>query len=645
MNEYKTYLFDSKKPKDTPAYKLLLNSIKEKDFQVFFDFVFLLEFYKDQIFTKEFDEYIQDKPNNYTFLTTIEKGQLFQDNRSFSELIDFVRLRLDDLGQVRIRLQDLFSKYLTNPELDHHFPNDDPDSPHYDPDDEEYDYIKLKNNKILSQSYYDYYLKSDQDSNLSKRLKECQKTVLFLFNPHQITKQLQFNHTTIIFTTENKFQVLIQDFDSYQHITNKKSNIKFIIFKQIEDVHILLEQLYDSTKPTDEENEQKTEVAIDKVEIENYLTIKTAKLENLSDIKEIYFLGENGVGKTILLKSIISGLQNELIPEDHRVKNSKVIITLSPKRKKYSKIFAYGISRIHDSENLTKIAEHGFSTLFDREKALLNPVNWFQQVLLQEKFNSNAIKVEKVLRFFNEIINFEIDDDIDKDDELEIDKTQIKVTSTENKAFKIKQDGADFKFYEFDREVSFNHLADGYRSVLICLCDLLARLIKKIPTASELEELNGIVLIDEIDMLLHPKWEYKIVSMLRDKLPNIQWFFTTHSPMLILGASKEAVFYRLYKENGETKISEQFTFDQIGSLLANAIITSPLFGLDYSGMREQTTKTRPDIDTNDTYLLSRMNKFILQKSKESLKKQSYISPETFDKWILEAYELNQSGKL
>jgi len=642
-------LFDPEKPKDTPVYKLLFDSIKEKDFQVFFDFGFLLEFYKDQIFTKEFDDLIYDKPNKYNELTTIEKGQLFQLNRSPIELIDFVKLRLNDLGQVKIRLQDLFNKSLTNPRYYSRHPrNEYGEIDDFVTEDDMINYIGFEQKGILEHYctfFYNEQLDIESRKDLSEAFGKIDKSIFFLYKNNFVTKYLKFKKTTIVITLESQFEELSKEFNSYENLKNVKSNLKFVLLNRIEDVHILLEQLHDSTKPTDEENEQKTKVAIDKVEIENYLTIKTAKLENLKDIKEIYFLGENGVGKTILLKSIISGLQNELIPEDHRVKNSKVIITLSPKRKKYSKIFAYGISRIHDSENLTKIAEHGFSTLFDREKALLNPVNWFQQVLLQEKFNSNAIKVEKVLRFFNEIINFEIDDDIDKDDELEIDKTQIKVTSTENKAFKIKQDGADFKFYEFDREVSFNHLADGYRSVLICLCDLLARLIKKIPTASELEELNGIVLIDEIDMLLHPKWEFKIVSMLRDKLPNIQWFFTTHSPMLILGASKDAVFYRLYKENGETKISEQFTYDQIGSLLANAIITSPLFGLDYSGMREQTTKTRPDIDTNDTYLLSRMNKFILQKSKENSKKQPYISPETFDKWILEAYELNQAGKL
>ncbi len=357
---------------------------------------------------------------------------------------------------------------------------------------------------------------------------------------------------------------------------------------------------------------------LDNIEIENFICISDKiLLNNLSNIKEIYFLGENGVGKTVLLQAILLGLVDNA---ENKTNNSKIHVELNISgRYSYLNVFAYGTSRFREGD---RIAKTGYDTLFDRNTLLINPLTWFEKVWLREKANVSMLSIETVKQFFTEIINFE-----------------------DNTDFRIEQEGSKFTFYEQNTLTEFEHLAEGYRSVLIWLSDLLSRLTENQPYIKDLKDFYGIVLVDEIDMFLHPKWEYTIVSKLREKLPNIQWFFTTHSPMLILGATDEAVFYKVYKENGKTQISEQYTFEQIGSFLANGIITSPLFDLEFSGMRELLKKERPDMETADTYLHSRINKFILQKSKESKKKRTYISPETIDKWIIEALELNEGGKL
>ena len=80
-------------------------------------------------------------------------------------------------------------------------------------------------------------------------------------------------------------------------------------------------------------------------------------------------------------------------------------------------------------------------------------------------------------------------------------------------------------------------------------------------------------------MLLHPKWEYTIVRKLREKFPQIQWFLSTHSPILILGASKDAIFYKLYKEDSKTKLSKPFSSKTFSNKLLSGIVTSPLFNL------------------------------------------------------------------
>jgi hypothetical protein len=168
---------------------------------------------------------------------------------------------------------------------------------------------------------------------------------------------------------------------------------------------------------------------------------------------------------------------------------------------------------------------------------------------------------------------------------------------------------------------------------MIWLCDLLSRLIENQPYIDNLKDFYGVVLVDEVDMFLHPKWEYTIVKRLREKLPNIQWFFTTHSPLLILGASEDAVFYKLYKENGITKISEQWKCSDIDTLLANGILTSPLFDMDSARMRAYNENEK-ELDTNINYWYSKIDENIKQEIQERKKNgESYFSQEEIKKIV------------
>jgi len=374
---------------------------------------------------------------------------------------------------------------------------------------------------------------------------------------------------------------------------------------------------------------------IERIEIENFLSIQNIIIDNLYNKKEIYFLGENGVGKTVLLQAIMLGLLKKTneITIKYKTEDCKIKVQSYNKYHKEQfdnnslfntniiNKFAYGTSRFRIGEN---IDEFGYATLFDRNVLFKNPESWLKDIQRKENLGISLIKLDSVISLLSDIIN------IDENNNLKIEYSK-QIDS--------------FIFIEKDTITKFEYLADGYRSIIILLCDLLQRLIKNQPYITKIEDFGGIIFIDEIDMLLHPKWEYIIVEKIRTKLPKIQFFFTTHSPMLILGASEDAVFYKLYKQNGKTLISEQYTFNQINNLLANGIITSPLFDLEFSGMRAQMKNQNIDIDTNDTFLYSRINKFILEKSKNMKKNNSYISAELIDKWILEALELNKNGSL
>jgi energy-coupling factor transporter ATP-binding protein EcfA2 len=77
-------------------------------------------------------------------------------------------------------------------------------------------------------------------------------------------------------------------------------------------------------------------------------------------------------------------------------------------------------------------------------------------------------------------------------------------------------------------------LSDGERGVLTLVLDLARRLSQANPTLSDpLAESDAVVLIDEIDLHLHPKWQRQIVRKLTDVFPRCQFIATTHSPQII----------------------------------------------------------------------------------------------------------------
>jgi len=263
------------------------------------------------------------------------------------------------------------------------------------------------------------------------------------------------------------------------------------------------------------------------------------------------------------------------------------------------------------STNDDKFDATGYETLFEREKYLTIVEDWLKDIQRKELLGTAKISLSSILGFLKSIIN------IENNSELQI-------------VFERKSDR--FLFIENDTLTEFKHLADGYRSVLIWLCDLLRRLTEKQPYITDIKDFYGIVLIDEIDMFLHPKWENKIVRKLREKLPNIQWFFTTHSPMLILGASEDAVFYKLYKENGETKISEPWQGKDLLHLMANGIITSPLFDLPTARMVNYDKKN--ELDTNPNYWYSRIDAKITEKlALRKAEGKAYFSKQEIDELV------------
>ena len=101
-------------------------------------------------------------------------------------------------------------------------------------------------------------------------------------------------------------------------------------------------------------------------------------------------------------------------------------------------------------------------------------------------------------------------------------------------------------------KLSINQLSDGEKCYIAMIGDLARRMAIANPNANNPLQCSGIVLIDEIELHLHPEWQRKIVPSLRKTFPNVQFIITTHSPQ-VLGEIKDMAIFKLIREDGLIK--------------------------------------------------------------------------------------------
>jgi predicted ATP-binding protein involved in virulence len=101
----------------------------------------------------------------------------------------------------------------------------------------------------------------------------------------------------------------------------------------------------------------------------------------------------------------------------------------------------------------------------------------------------------------------------------------------------IKKNGENFKL---------DQLSDGEKTLLMIVVDIARRLAILNPSITNpyelLEKGTGIILIDEIDLHLHPQWQRIVIPSFRKTFPNCQFIVTTHSPQVLSGVNRENVF-------------------------------------------------------------------------------------------------------
>lgn len=117
----------------------------------------------------------------------------------------------------------------------------------------------------------------------------------------------------------------------------------------------------------------------------------------------------------------------------------------------------------------------------------------------------------------------------------------------------------DLRLSDGIRTLDLNQLSDGYRTTLAMVLDLARRMAEaNPPTEKHPEPLDSeaIILIDEIDLHLHPSWQQRIVHDLQQTFRNSQFIVTTHSPQVLTTLRKENIRVLACDEDGQWTANE-----------------------------------------------------------------------------------------
>jgi predicted ATP-binding protein involved in virulence len=190
----------------------------------------------------------------------------------------------------------------------------------------------------------------------------------------------------------------------------------------------------------------------------------------------------------------------------------------------------YPCDLLHDKDSKTSI--NNFRDIFSAYRDAFDgtPVSvraltyWFRAEEGRARENGRSSMLEAVTSAIYRFLN---------DTNSEFNNLRISYQSNDEGEMLIDKNGIP---------LSISQLSSGEKMLFLMVADLARRLAIATPGSDDpCTEGSGIVLIDEIDLHLHPRWQLRVIPQLQKTFRNIQFVVTTHSPLVLQGVQRENI--------------------------------------------------------------------------------------------------------
>ncbi len=229
--------------------------------------------------------------------------------------------------------------------------------------------------------------------------------------------------------------------------------------------------------------------------------------------------------------------------------------------------YGYGAGRTVGNSIIgeTPSATDTCASLFDDRADLLDPQEWFLNVDYGSKLAGEQGKQLSEARDRVEKMLIQVLPGVTK--------LQIIAAGTPQKP------QISLQFLLHDTWVKLRDLSLGYQTLVVWLTDLASKLYVRYPESENPLAEPAIVLIDEIDLHLHPRWQRELLASLSKIFPNTQFIATAHSPLVVQAAGDEGANVVLLRREGDQTVVVTDVEDVRGWRV-DQILTSSFFNLE-----------------------------------------------------------------